>query len=267
VAAWRGPKTVQHLVSVHVLVASILAILEDESAHTLHHLTGATINPARLAEERWPKIQRSADSSRSVQTTVRRSETNPIRMRRTTDLGAQSNSTTRLSNGTQEGAQFTVRRPFDSDANRTATEPASEAQPLRRILIVEDNVDAAETLRDVLEFGGHEVLVAFSAREGLEHARSHHPDLVLCDIGLPGMDGYEFAREFRSNASLSDCILVALTGYAMPEDLQRACGAGFDRHLAKPASFEKINEMLKSLPEIRGAQPNVCSPDPHPKAL
>lgn len=163
--------------------------------------------------------------------------------------------------GIGKGADFTVRLPLDSDATQPRSEPVPNTQPRRRILIVEDNVDAAETLRDVLEFAGHDVHVEYSARDGLNHAREHHPDVVLCDIGLPGMDGYDFAREFRSDTSLGDSILIALTGYAMPEDLQRAAQAGFDRHLAKPASFEKIDEMLRNLPRSRDSRAIASSPD------
>jgi CheY-like chemotaxis protein len=166
--------------------------------------------------------------------------------------------------GIGKGAEFTVRLPLDSEASRPLSEPAPNTQVHHRILIVEDNVDAAETLRDVLEFGGHDVRVAYSAREGLEDARQQHPDVILCDIGLPGMDGYDFAREFRADESFKDTVLVALTGYAMPEDLQRARQAGFDRHLAKPASFEKIDEMLRNLPEARGSRPPAGSPEAHP---
>ena len=116
-----------------------------------------------------------------------------------------------------------------------------------RILVIEDNVDAADSLREALELDAHEVEVAYSGPEGLEKAREFKPDLVLCDIGLPGMDGYEIARAFRADEQLKDVHLVALTGYAMPDDLKRAARAGFERHLAKPPSLEKIEETLSSL--------------------
>ena len=77
------------------------------------------------------------------------------------------------------------------------------------------------------------------------------------------MDGYDFAREFRADDALKDSILVALTGYAMPEDLQRATRAGFDRHLAKPASFEKIDELLRNLPLPSHSRPMASSPGVH----
>jgi two-component system CheB/CheR fusion protein len=114
------------------------------------------------------------------------------------------------------------------------------------VLIIEDNIDAADSLREVLEFGEHEIAVAYNGPEGIAKAREFRPEVVLCDIGLPGMDGFEVARAFRADEGLKGTYLVALSGYALPEDLQRAEEAGFDRHLAKPPSLEKIEEALAS---------------------
>ena len=116
----------------------------------------------------------------------------------------------------------------------------------RRVLVIEDNVDAADSLREVLLFGDHQVEVAYNGPEGLARAREFKPEVVLCDIGLPSMDGYEVARAFRADDALKGVFLVALSGYALPEDLQRAQEAGFDRHLAKPPSIERIEEALAS---------------------
>src|SRR5262245_27783532 len=91
----------------------------------------------------------------------------------------------------------------------------------RRVLVIEDNDDAAEMLVEVLALDGHTVTRAQSGPEGLERARENKPDVVLCDVGLPGMTGYEVARAFRDDAALRDVFLVALTGYASPEDRQR----------------------------------------------
>jgi two-component system CheB/CheR fusion protein len=173
-------------------------------------------------------------------------------------------SITAYSAGIGKGAEFTVRLPLDTTTTDLAALSTPDVAPRRRILIVEDNVDAAETLRDVLEFAGHDVQVAYDANQGLERARDYNPEVVLCDIGLPGMDGYDFARTFRAEDALSGSILVALTGYAMPEDLQRATKAGFDRHLAKPASFEKIDELMRSLPSGCRRQAVASYPDARP---
>jgi two-component system CheB/CheR fusion protein len=116
------------------------------------------------------------------------------------------------------------------------------------VLVIEDNVDAADSLREVLEFDRHLVEVAYNGPDGLAKARQFRPEIVLCDIGLPGMDGYELARAFRADEMLKDVFLVALSGYALPEDLQRAWEAGFAKHLAKPPSMEKIEELLRNAP-------------------
>jgi CheY-like chemotaxis protein len=92
--------------------------------------------------------------------------------------------------------------------------------------------------------------VAYNGPEGLEKAWTFHPEVVLCDIGLPGIDGYQVARAFRADEALKDIHLVALSGYALPEDRQRATEAGFERHLAKPPSLEKLKELLADIPRM-----------------
>jgi two-component system CheB/CheR fusion protein len=113
-------------------------------------------------------------------------------------------------------------------------------------LVIEDNVDAAESLRQVLEINGHEVEVAHSGPAGIEKARSFGPEVVLCDIGLPEMDGYEVAQAMRGDSALGRIKLIALTGYAGPEDVARAREAGFDAHLAKPASAAALAQALRA---------------------
>lgn len=113
-----------------------------------------------------------------------------------------------------------------------------------RVLIIEDNADAADTLREVLELDGYVVDVARSGVDGLALALGDVPDVVLCDIGLPAMDGYQVARAMRAEPSLRSTYLVALTGYALPEDVERARLAGFDRLLAKPASIDVVQRLV-----------------------
>jgi two-component system CheB/CheR fusion protein len=148
------------------------------------------------------------------------------------------------SDGPGKGAEFTIRLPLVASP---AVRPATAISPLRtarRILVIEDNVDAADSLREALELAGHEVEVAYDGLDGLKKAREFKPEIVLCDIGLPEMDGYEVARAMRRDAELRSVHLVALTGYALPEDLAKAKEAGFDRHLPKPPSLEKLDEVL-----------------------
>src|SRR5208283_3409097 len=102
----------------------------------------------------------------------------------------------------------------------------------------------ADSLREVLMLGNHEVAVAHDGPESIAQAREFRPEIVLCDLGLPGMDGYEIARALRADESSKDVFLVALSGHTLPEDLQRASEAGFQRHLAKPPSPEKLEELL-----------------------
>jgi two-component system CheB/CheR fusion protein len=154
------------------------------------------------------------------------------------------------SEGQGTGAEFIVRLPVEAQAVLplgTAEHP-SDRPPPRRVLIIEDNEDAADSLRDVLEFAEHQVEVAYNGPDGILRARELKPDVVLCDIGLPGMSGYEVAKALRSEDALGSMHLVALTGYAQPEDQQRALEAGFDQHLSKPPSPEKLEELLAKLP-------------------
>jgi CheY-like chemotaxis protein len=110
--------------------------------------------------------------------------------------------------------------------------------------VIEDNVDAADSLKEALELSGHQVQVAYNGPEGITKARQFRPDVVLSDVGLPGMDGYQVARAFRADATLKTTFLVAITGYASPEDTQRATEAGFQRHLAKPLSLQALQDLL-----------------------
>jgi len=147
--------------------------------------------------------------------------------------------------GLGQGAQFVVSLPTAEVRAATTLPPAAGAGTrARRVLIIEDNADAADSLRIVLEFGGHVVEVAYSGPAGLALARTFEPEVVLCDIGLPGMDGFEVARAIRADGARKGIVLVALSGYALPEDLQRAAQAGFDRHLAKPPDLEQIARLL-----------------------
>ncbi len=153
------------------------------------------------------------------------------------------------SDGLGKGAEFVVRLPLDRSRPPDAVAPSTSREPSpRRVLIIEDNVDAAVSLREALELGGHVVEVAHGGPDGLAKARGFHPEVVLCDIGLPGMDGYEVGRRFRADKATKGAFLVALTGYVLPEDLQRAQKAGFELQLAKPPDMEQLQEILATLP-------------------
>jgi CheY-like chemotaxis protein len=122
--------------------------------------------------------------------------------------------------------------------------PADDARSRLRILVVDDNQDAAESLALWIKSLGHEASVAHEGREALEMALRTRPDLVLLDIGLPGMRGDEVARALRASSELRDTTLVALSGWGSAEDRASSLSAGFDRHLAKPIELPTLEEML-----------------------
>ena len=151
--------------------------------------------------------------------------------------------------GVGRGAEFVVRlalAPEETVSGEPVRPRTAAPGGRRRVLIIEDNIDAADSLREALQFSEHEVEVAYTGPAGIAKARACKPEVVLCDIGLPGMDGFEVARTFRADNALKGTRLVALSGYALPEDLQRAQEAGFDQHLAKPPSMESLEEVLVS---------------------
>jgi signal transduction histidine kinase/DNA-binding response OmpR family regulator len=125
--------------------------------------------------------------------------------------------------------------------------PAPGATRLLRVMIVEDNRDASDTLTEILENWGHTVRVAADGAAAIGEAPRYAPEVVLLDIGLPGMDGYEVARWFRQESGLSDVLLVALTGYGQEDDRRRAREAGFDLHLTKPVEPPELQRVLESV--------------------
>jgi two-component system CheB/CheR fusion protein len=115
---------------------------------------------------------------------------------------------------------------------------------MRRVLVIEDNTDAADTLKEALELEKYEVCVAYDALEGIAKARTFQPNVVLCDLGLPTFDGFEVARRFKGDPQLSAIHLVALSGWGRPEDIEAAKRAGFEAHIVKPPSLEAIEQCV-----------------------
>jgi signal transduction histidine kinase/ActR/RegA family two-component response regulator len=149
--------------------------------------------------------------------------------------------------GVGQGSEFIVRLPAlptAAPASRAAP-PASHdgARPLG-VLVVEDNEDAAEGLAMVLRLWGHDVHVAYDAAAALEAAERHTPDVVLSDLGLPGMSGYELAQRLRQRPGFGRAVLIALSGYGRDEDKRRAVEAGFDHHLVKPPDLDALARLL-----------------------
>lgn len=161
--------------------------------------------------------------------------------------------------GVDRGSEFIVRLPLgDRTASRGAAESAvlepAEEVPLRplRVLIVDDNVDAAQSLTLLLEYFGIAVQTAADGAQGLELARGDSPDLILLDIGLPGMDGFEVARRLRQMEATQSARIIAVTGYAQPEYRVRARKAGFDGYLVKPIRLDQIRDLVDSFSEGPG---------------
>jgi CheY-like chemotaxis protein len=153
--------------------------------------------------------------------------------------------------GLGRGSRFTLRLPLAADQKAPGEEaaPPAHANGSRRVLIIEDNADAAESLQMLLELSGFEVTTAADGTSGLETARRFRPDVVLCDIGLPGgLDGYGVARELRSDSALQSVRLIALTGYGQAEDQRRAYAEGFDLHLTKPVDPVRLKDLLAGAP-------------------
>jgi PAS domain S-box-containing protein len=150
------------------------------------------------------------------------------------------------SEGPGRGSEFIVRLPVtpDSPAAGPARRPAVPARA-RRVLIVEDNADAAEILCTSLGLAGHDVKVATDGLAGVERALAETPEVMIVDVGLPGLDGYEVARRVR-HALGEQVVLVALTGYGRPEDRRRTHEAGFDAHLVKPVDPAALDEIVRS---------------------
>jgi signal transduction histidine kinase len=152
------------------------------------------------------------------------------------------------SEGPGKGAAFTIALPVAPDAVTMVRELHSNQTLTRqRVLIIDDNVDAAESLSLVLELEGHLVQVAHCGLDGLDKVRSSQPDLVICDIGLPDIDGFEVARLMRADTLLDRISIVALTGYAQPQDVAKAKHVGFDEHLAKPVHLEELRRVVGRL--------------------
>lgn len=154
--------------------------------------------------------------------------------------------------GVGQGSEFTVRLPAISPsqaAQPVAATAKASTRPLR-ILVVDDNVDSAESMAMLLRLQKHHVETAHSGPEAVEAALAAPPDVLLLDIGLPGMDGYEVARDLRAQPQTRAAVLVALTGYGQPQDRQRSAEAGFDHHLVKPVEPESLNGILAAVSAV-----------------
>jgi CheY-like chemotaxis protein len=150
--------------------------------------------------------------------------------------------------GRGAGASFAIRLPIlaaapgGDPATRAPNSPQGAAG--RRVVIVEDGADTAESLRELLELKGFAVWVASTGPEGVALCRRERPDAVVCDIGLPGMTGFDVARALRADPATAGAALIAVSGYAQDDDRRKAREAGFGALLAKPADTEELTRLL-----------------------
>ncbi len=152
-----------------------------------------------------------------------------------------------VSEGPDRGSEFIVRLPRVPGPPQTVPAPAPAAKPVtrpRRVLVVDDNVDAAHSLALLLQSAGHDVQTSHDGMAALDSIREWRPEVVLLDIGLPRLDGYEVARRLRQDAESRSALVVALTGYGQEEDRRQSQAAGFDAHLTKPIDLGELETLL-----------------------
>jgi CheY-like chemotaxis protein len=154
------------------------------------------------------------------------------------------------SDGPGLGSRFEILLPLGAPACATPPATVHAAAPALRVLIVDDNEDAAALTAAVLRELGHDVRTAHTGAAGLDVQAAWPPDAAILDIGLPDMDGYELARRLRAQPENAAATLVALTGYGQNQDREEAQQAGFDHYLVKPADLNEVNEVL-ALAEAR----------------
>ena len=152
-----------------------------------------------------------------------------------------------------QGSEFVVHLPMmltaEPQSPSSPTEKAKPPRPSLQVLVVDDNVDTAGSLAMLLEASGHEVRTAHDGPTALEAALNYRPNVVLLDLGLPGLNGFEVAKRLRQQPLFQNVLLVAMTGYGQEADRQRSLDAGFNHHLVKPADFGKVQEILATVSE------------------
>jgi two-component system CheB/CheR fusion protein len=165
-------------------------------------------------------------------------------VRRLTEMHGGTVSAT--SDGLGQGSEFTVRLPrsYEDAAEISRTSSPTHVPPGLRVLVVEDNVDMARSLALLLKKAGCETQMVHDGAAALEAASSFSPQVILLDIGLPGLDGYEVARRLRADPNYNEVCLIAVSGYGQAQDQQRSRDAGFNHHLVKPVNFDALLSTL-----------------------
>ncbi|MEP6850277.1 MAG: response regulator, partial [Acidobacteriota bacterium] len=154
-----------------------------------------------------------------------------------------------FSEGAGHGTEFVLTLPLSADGGHSKTDHEDDSSGLaakakRRVLVVDDNADSAESLKLLLEIAGHEVFTAQDGIEAVEKAGAMRPEVILLDIGLPRLNGYEAAREIRQREWGKAMTLIAMTGWGQKEDRDRSKAAGFDLHMVKPVNHMELLKFL-----------------------
>jgi len=153
--------------------------------------------------------------------------------------------------GEGQGSEFIVRLPVLTEvAAPRGPDAASESQPQRRVLIVDDNRDSADSLAMLMQITGNKTYMAHDGVEAVAAVEKYRPEVVLLDIGLPGLDGHEVCRRVREQPWGKDIVVIALTGWGQDDDRRKSQEAGFDGHLVKPVDYDKLLELLASLTKV-----------------
>lgn len=216
-----------------------LAVLESSTHITLEvHDSGAGISPELMPHvfDLFVQSERTLDRSQGglgIGLSVVKSL-----------IGLHGGSVEARSAGLGQGATFTIHLPRIAAPAAVIEDSGSTHMKARRIIVVDDNVDVADSLAMVLKLDGHDVRTVYSAHAAIEAAEQLTPEVMILDIGLPDMDGYEVARRLRAKTTMPYIRLVAVTGYGQAEDRDRAVAAGFDHHLVKPANLAALQELL-----------------------
>ena len=155
-----------------------------------------------------------------------------------------------FSEGRDKGATFTIRLPLTEKSTgiqEKAPRLDSESNGPLRVLLIDDNEDLALAMSLLMNHIGHKAATSHNGTEGIARVKELRPDVVFCDIGLPGMSGYEVAQLIRKDPEHKNMFLIALSGYAQAEDIARAKEAGFDLHLSKPLSVDTLRQVLNKV--------------------
>jgi CheY-like chemotaxis protein len=168
-------------------------------------------------------------------------------------VGMHGGTVQAFSAGPNQGSEFVVRLPVvDEPAQwlgpRVSVESATPVRS-RRILVVDDNVDSAESMAVLMKLSGHQIAIAYDGESALKTAATFRPQIIVLDVGLPRIHGYEVAERLRALPENRNLVIVALTGYGREQDRRRAIEAGFDYHFVKPIDFATLELLVNSLPE------------------